>query len=229
MAVTLLTLNIEGSRHLERVLPFLRGRADVVCLQEVFENDMPQLEAAVGCPGHFAPMTRKEQGVMGLALFTKLHHSPPKQERYVGDGSVPVHDAPDTADRLLFSTTIKHDGHEYTVGTTHFTWTPDGEPNERQWAAFQRLMEIVERHGELVLCGDFNAPRGKAVFSAFCGHFTDNLPRAVTTTLDSSLHRKPELHFAVDTIFSTPPYRVRDVRLFDKLSDHMALRGVIEK
>ncbi len=235
--ITLLCLNIEGGMHLERVLPFLKQHsADVVCLQEVFKEDMPKLAAAIGCEGHFVAMHTKSgvnefsaeaRGVQGLAYFTALEHDPITIKFYVGTGTAPEHLHPDDEDRMLAFTTVRKDGESFTIGTTHFTWTPDGEANDKQRVALAKLLSFAPE--ELVLCGDFNAPRGREIFTKLAEHYTDNLPADVESTLDPKLHRKPGLQLAVDSIFSTKHYRVSDVQVIDGVSDHKALIGTISR
>ncbi|MBI2406617.1 MAG: endonuclease/exonuclease/phosphatase family protein, partial [Candidatus Harrisonbacteria bacterium] len=60
--LTLVSINIEGRRHLDTVLAFLLGidsgrGADVICLQEVFESDLEDIARALGMKSVFAPMT----------------------------------------------------------------------------------------------------------------------------------------------------------------------------
>lgn len=78
----LISLNIEGRRHLEeRVIPFLqKERADVVCLQEVFFNDVPLLEESLQAKGYFAlavnvdvglPSFNQPHGMLGQVIVTR--------------------------------------------------------------------------------------------------------------------------------------------------------------
>lgn len=234
--ITLLSLNVEGSKHFTTVLPFLEAnRTDVVCLQEVFEADMPAIQKAVGCDGVFAPMWTKNRvtplaqearGVQGVAIFTRLPHAQAAAQFYNGAGDAPPFEN-GGRDRVLLLIIVEKDGERFTVGTTHFTWTPDGEADDQQREEFLRLMALVPE--ELVLCGDFNAPRGREIFSRFTERFADNLPQEVTSTIDPELHRKKGLALVVDTIFSTPHYAVTDVRVVAGVSDHKAVLGTISR
>ena len=47
---------------------------------------------------------------------------------------------------------------------THFTWTPNAEVNEMQRQDLPTLFASLDRVPEFILCGDFNAPRGKEIF-----------------------------------------------------------------
>lgn len=234
--ITLLSLNIEGGRHLARLLPFLeQHRTDVVCLQEVFEADMETLAKAVGYDGSFAPMWNKKEvtplspearGVQGIALFARPPHTT-ETRYYVGEGTTPLFVPGGAQDRALLIARLEKDGERFTVATTHFTWTPDGKANDEQRAHFARLVQLAPK--ELVLCGDFNAPRGGEIFSKFTERFTDNLPATITSTIDPELHRRKGLSLVVDTIFSTPHYDVRDVHVVSGVSDHKAVLSTIRR
>ena len=48
-SIRLVSLNIERRKHLNRILPFLQEyKPDVVCMQELFEKDVPYFEQALG-------------------------------------------------------------------------------------------------------------------------------------------------------------------------------------
>jgi len=47
----------------------------------------------------------------------------------------------------------------FTIGNTHFPWTPDGSASDDQREACDRLIGLLGER-PVVLCGDFNAPRG---------------------------------------------------------------------
>ncbi|RME31420.1 endonuclease/exonuclease/phosphatase family protein [Candidatus Woesearchaeota archaeon] len=236
MPLKLVSLNVERGRHLDRFIPFLeKEQADVVCLYEVCKVDLPRIAASLGAAHYFVPMCTVSpgnpfmpdgKGVQGLAVFTTV---PAESEHafYVGTGEAREFLAPNSEDRPLVVTTARKDGEAFVIGATHFTWTADGEANEEQRAAFAKLMTLIQRYPPMVLCGDFNAPRGKEIFTKFTEYFTDNLPRDVTSTLDERHHRKPGLKLAVDTIFSVEPYTVSDVRVVEGVSDHKAIVGRI--
>ena len=45
----LISLNIEGHKHLERFLPYIKEqKADIICLQEVFESGMELFKKEFG-------------------------------------------------------------------------------------------------------------------------------------------------------------------------------------
>lgn len=231
----LISLNVERSLHLDTILPFLeQEQADIVCLMEVSKVDLPRYEHATKAQAHFFPMTTVSpgntfmpdgKGLQGLALLTKLPHEI-RHAYYIGDGSAPEFGAYNAEDRVVAIAKVTKDEKQFVIGTTHFTWTPNGDANEDQWNAFTALMRILDEYHELILCGDFNAPRGREMFTAFTERFTDNLPKEVASTLDPKFHRKPEIRLAVDTIFSRGPYTIT-VRVVDGLSDHKGLVAMI--
>jgi exonuclease III len=261
--IKLITLNIEGDKHLDKVLSFLRQeRADVICLQEIFAQDLPCFEAELGMLGHFAMMSRvvrenryqiSPRGEWGNAIFTKLAHQPPELHYYAGDGSGPVFTGPNSVDRVLMVMEVEVGGisggqkldlgnspgfsQKFMVATTHFTWSPQGEPSDEQRRDCKSLLRILtdlnvtDRFGEnaakMILCGDFNAPRGGEIFGMFEQFFYDALPVSVTTTLDPDLHYAGPLELVVDTIFYTSPYQVQSVRVVGGVSDHQAVVGEI--
>lgn len=235
----LITLNIEGDRHLSRVLPFLQQEnADIVCLQEVFEVDVPTISAHLKMQAYFVPMARMEEenpyykslkGVWGIALLTKHEPLMIKKQYYRGTGTTPLFHHPYDNDHAIIISTIQEGEKIFTIATTHFTWSPKGEISPEQESSFAELEAILNQYPDLVLCGDLNAPRGRDVFAMFEQTLTDALPKQYTTTLDKQFHYAGELHLVVDTIFTKGKYIAHDVHLVDGISDHMAVVGEIEE
>jgi len=85
----------------------------------------------------------------------------------------------------------------------------------------------VQGLGETVLTGDFNAPRGREIFSHIASVFKDNVPDHVSVSLDPLHHRAGALPYMVDGIFSTPGYRVTEVEQHFGLSDHTAFSATV--
>ncbi|NQU98701.1 endonuclease/exonuclease/phosphatase family protein [Candidatus Woesearchaeota archaeon] len=239
MSFKLITLNIEKNRHLHTVIPFLKKeKPDVLCLQEVYDCDFEKYKEVSGLDGVFIPMfkgiTKPTKNtdpnvVQGNALLTNFPNNGIKVTTYFGDENVPRFTTIANIPRKLSYTTIEVNGEKYTIGTTHFTWTPDGEADDPQRRTFKELMKVLKRFDELILCGDFNAPRGKEIFKKFEERFKDNIPLDVDTTLDLKLHKKAPLVYVVDNIFTTPAYKVSNVRVVDGVSDHKAVIGEVDK
>lgn len=238
--VKLISLNIEGHKHIDRVCEFLKSQdADVICLQEVFQVDLTILEKATGMRAYFAPNATVEGpnkadfpplGPWGVVWMSRLPHEPVEVAYYHGQGTAPVMNfRPNDADRALIWSVVEKNGRRYRIGTTHFTWTPDGQINDDQRRDFEVLSEMIRDFNSLVFCGDFNAPRGREMFSKFEELLIDHLPEDIPSTLDPELHKKkPGLSLVVDTIFSTDHYHVSQVRTISGVSDHLAVTGVVE-
>jgi len=242
MSLSVATLNIEGDKHLNLVIPFLKERKpDIACIQEIHELDMPLFEEALSAKGVFAPGILRQSparpGVPeGEAIFSKLPILASAIRQYAGDPRTPVFfDRTTTATKhatqryMLTTVQVEHEGKRYTIGTTHFIWTPDGEADDFQRRGLLKFMKALDETGEVLLMGDFNAPRGKEIFTALAQRFKDNVPAEYTTSIHGPLHREGPIPFMVDGIFSTPQYSVSGVSMFCGVSDHCALVAEVEK
>ena len=238
-SLRLLSLNIHRANHLPLVLPFLAEQMpEVACIQELYESDIPRLsEALGGASCVFAPMSRYFREVppqiMGVGIFSKLPVRKSDISFYSGD---PAHipdldqDDPKTWNNKNFSLLwcdIEKDGTIFRTATTHFRWTPDGQANDGQRRDMKELLRILDPFGELVLSGDFNAPRGREIFGMLTEKYKDNIPTRYVSSLDLGRHRVPNLQLMVDGIFSTPNYDVSDVEMISGVSDHCALLGTV--
>ncbi len=235
----LISLNIERDEHLNLIIPFLKKlRPDVICLQEILEPDFEILKTDLKMTGFFAPITRgffsrrKEdmgRATIGTAIFTKLTVKHADKFCYLKfSDSVPEHRENDMTTNnwiFLYSTIIKGD-QKYTIGTTYFIWTPDGKPSELQKKGLKSFLKFLEENfSEIVFCGDFNAPRGGEIFSAFASRYKDNIPLEYKTSIDPS-HKSYAIlreNCMVDGIFSTSGYNIKNVVLHNGLSDHCAI------
>ena len=244
----LVSVNIERAKHLERVIPFIEAEApDVLCLQEVLEEDLPRFTRVLGGRAAFASMTMLPgmSTPTGIAIVSR-HPFEHEITYYRGEaGAVPRFDDTNaetkygTEHAMLMSADIVTD-RSYRIATTHFTWTPDGRPDDHQRRDLAVLMPILESKGELAFCADFNAPRGGEIFSALAARWRDNIPSGYDWSLDLSLHRigermKDEAQkaghrgFMVDGLFTTPSYVASDVKLVPGVSDHMAIVATISR
>jgi endonuclease/exonuclease/phosphatase family metal-dependent hydrolase len=238
----LLHLNIERDKHHARFTPFINSQnPHVVALQEVLEPDIPRLQASLGLPYvAYAPMLLHPADgnprISGILLASRYPLGDIRLMPYfgTGDGRNLVDPAqPDAAMAfrfvLLFAT-IRHAGKGYRIGTTHFVWTPDGEADKHQRTAFATMMELLETENDFVLTGDFNAPRGKEIFTTLAAKYHDNVPPHYLCSLDKSLHRAgnhlPD--YMVDGLFTTSGYSAEEVRLHNGVSDHLAITATIK-
>lgn len=240
MPLKLLTLNIEHDRHLERVAHTIAAHLpDIVCLQEVFEKDCLKLAAPGGYEVKYAISTLMPEGdagnssprSWGVAVLTRVPVHNQTVAYYADDPRIRIFNEPNDPRRLVVMTELHHEGRTYKIGTTHFTWSMGGETTDEQRADFARLKQVLLPYPDYVLCGDFNAPRGRDLFALFTDELglIDHLPPNITTTLDPQLHNAGPLELAVDTIFSTPEYRVTDVQVLEGISDHKGILAVVER
>lgn len=245
MALKLVCLNIERSKHLELVLPFIeREQPDVLCVQELMLHDIPAFEEIAG-RNFFAPTTRYEgddtAGIEGVGLFSRLPMRDARALYYHGAGlpdALFIDGTPKeqyaTESNAVALATFEKAGVMYAIGTTHFTWTPDGSANDEQRKNMRALLRSLEGL-RLVLCGDFNAPRGGEIFAMLASRYKDEVPQHYKTSVDIDIHRagKDRPHELadkmVDGLFTTPEYRCESVALVNGLSDHMAIVASIVK
>lgn len=241
--IKVISLNIEKDNHYETVLPFLQNQnADVICLQEVCQSDIPILIGSSGLFSTFAPMTivdkdypdrnMKAKGVEGLLILSKNMPLEIRKDYYVGlMQNTPIfkNEEPYTVNRAVMSIRVEYKNAEFTIATTHFTWTHGGEATELQKKDFLNMMDQLRNLQGFVIAGDFNAPRGREIFTELSKLYKDNIPFDVQTTLDPNLHKVKNLQYVVDGIFSTSQYEVTDVQVIEGISDHKALVCTVSK
>ena len=236
----LLSLNIEGDNHLDAVVGLIqREDPDVVCLQECFARDLPELERRTGRVGVHRPLVRftdsgqaprmAPKGDWGLAILTPRPPGNVLSAYYVGSpGAQPVHNGrmQSNASRAVLG--VELDG--FRILTTHFTWSPGGRPTAAQHRDLDRLLHALEAFPEYVLCGDFNAARGGPVFARLAERLADNIPADVRTTIDHQLHTRGPIPLqVVDGLFTTPEYIAGDVRVISGVSDHCAVLARVSR
>ncbi len=250
--LTLVQLNIESSKHLEAILPFLKAQSpDLITLQELMEPDVATFEKELGMLSMFVPMAVQNGAPQGVGIFSKTTFISSHISQYGGifTDEIPVyiHDETDrsrsynTSKFVLLTAEVEKDGDIFKIATTHFPVSVGGKTSDFQRQDLARLLPLLEKEGELVLAGDFNAPRGGEIFSAIAGKYKDNIPLECVMSLDVNLHRagRERLEnnakeigmkgFMVDGIFSTPGYEVSNVEMHSGLSDHLAFTADISK
>lgn len=235
--VSLISLNIEKDKHLNRVRNFFNDQGpDVICLQEVFERDFETLKRELNMEGVFAPMAHTGDAgfILGVAIFSRFKIISKEVLYYAGDEkNIPVHDEsnnPKSYNRAVLMASIGlENGEIFNIGTTHFTWTYNGEADEFQREDVSRMLSLLDNKKSFILCGDFNAPRGKEIFSIIASKYKDNIPPEYESSIDPDLHRKKDLRLMVDGLFSTPDYKAEDVKLVSGVSDHCAMTANISK
>lgn len=245
LELKLVSINVERQKHWDTVLPFLKRESpDVVCMQELFLSDVPLVDFPFH---HFVPNSQwvdsehQKPETVGVCVFSKKPFSDIQTSYYFGDpGTIPIFDQTSPATiratwlRGIALATIDT---QFTVATTHGTWTPHGEAEAYQLEDIERLKKILADVGEHVLCGDFNIPRGTdPIANLLSQGYTDQIPPEYHGSMDMQFHRtrgtSEEAHVAtnmVDYLFTTPAYGARNVRLQDGVSDHKAIIATITR
>lgn len=240
----LISLNIELNRHHELVLPFLKSEnADVICLQELLEEDFDMYKKELGMDGvhrilnyitdnvHIESYGKRE----GIAIFAKniidsgfVFHVGEKEDI---DVSFDKYSSRENIikNRALIWADVKNNDEVFRIVTTHLTITHHGEVTSIQIEDNQRFISNIKKLGEFVLCGDTNAPRGMGAYKKIAEEFKDNIPEKYITSLDKDLHRAKGLEYMVDCLFTTPKYKASEVKLHGGVSDHMAVVAEINK
>lgn len=240
--LSFLSLNCEGHKHLhERILPFLEQQhPDIVCLQEIFHKDLPEIQAKIGEYCAFVPLSLMSYPdpdfsgppePWGIAICSRFPLKDIQHLTYVGSGDITPWspETPNILLRKLLWAAIQVNTQTYTIAVTHFTWSDAGQVTDEQRRDFQKLLGALENIPELVLCGDFNTPRGKEIFDTLAQRYTDNIPSKTLSTLDPELHRAKGKQLVVDVLFSTPEYQVTNVHVLTGLSDHCGIWAEINK
>jgi exonuclease III len=250
----IITLNVERDRHWHEIIPFLqREMPEVLCLQEVFEEDAKMLASRFGYDYIHIPITRIPHdldpggppGLVGPSLFSKLplknkdraYYYEAAQEIQLYRGGTEI-DKRATIHEGIAWGTVEKEGVDFKIASLHFTWTHNGLPNKDQERDIASLFKILDKMPELLLCGDFNVPRGyNHIYDQLTARYKDNIPKEIETTLDISKHRVgkdpvegPRIaKYVVDYIFSTPEYKVSEVRVIYGISDHAAIAAKVTK
>jgi len=253
MSLKLISINVERSKHLDRVLPFLKAEgADVVCVQELMERDIPAFEEATGARCIYSPGMRHdregEKGIEGIAMFSRFQVRSHVERFYLGSADdIRIYDFSSAEAKRssqnfkVLLCEVESGGVVFKIATTHFTWTPDGLPTDYQREDLETMLRILQNEGDFVLCGDFNAPRGGEIFSKIAETYTDNIPSHYEWSIDTDLHRAGDGQiqqnakkaglpgFMVDGLFTTRRYRATNVELRSGVSDHMAVVADIDR
>lgn len=238
-ALTLLTLNIERSNHLERVMHFLdQNKPDIICLQEVMEDDYEDIKKQLGYdgiyqfrvafrPGFYVDGRSNREGIAILSRYPINHHSVRAYDPITDPIPQFTHSQFDRPDSRLLIAGIDANDALFRVAATHFPWSPMGKVTDDQRQNMADMLEILNEYNDLILCGDFNTPRGDELFDRLAIRYRDNIPSEVSTTVDQNLHRVKGLQLVVDGIFTTPHYTVENVQILQGLSDHCGVIATI--
>lgn len=242
----LVSINIELNKHYKTVLDFLKlQEPDVICLQELLEDDFEDFKKVLGKQGVFKSRRRVgkyshlqdiEGKKEGIAIFAKkiidsgsIYYEG-SEENILKTYSEYLSDEENNKNSvLLWVKTENEDGETYKFTTTHVPATKEGQSTPYQLRVINLLLKKLDSLGEFVFCGDMNAPRGNETFSRLAKKYKDNIPPEYKTSLDQNLHRVKNLQHMVDGLFTTPAYNASNVKLLDGISDHMAIVADINK
>jgi exonuclease III len=254
-SIKLVSVNLELDRHLENVSNFLeKTKAEVICLQEIFEKDFLFFKEKFEMHGVFSPMVILDtldgkKDFLGVAILSKYEIKKTEEFYYTGDrknikywdpkvltltsGSITKEDLillDQIQSRVFLFASLEKKSKEYNFSTTHFTWTPDGKENEFQDRDIRELLSFTTKKDSLILCGDFNVARGDSkIYEILSEEYKDNIPEKYDSSIDPNLHRTKGLKRMVDYIFSTNDYLVENVELVEGVSDHKAVIGEVSK
>ena len=249
----LISLNVEGGKHWELINPFLEAEhPDVLCVQELFEEDAAPLAARLGMHYAFTPMflwkyngpgSEPSWQKFGVGIFSrapltniqsKAYYSPSAELQRIDEASVETQRK--TGRQVLLFADIECDGATYTIATTHFTWTPNGLPSEYQRTDADALLALLADIPNVVLCGDLNISRSmNELYEKFTAKYEDAIPRSYISSMDIERHRdrtdpvsRARLEQCmVDYLFLTSAHRAENVRLQSGVSDHCAIVGTV--
>lgn len=238
MSLKVLSLNIEGQKHLERVRGFLASeKADVVCLMEVYQSNVESLVGAEYRDWVYAPnnvvqqesATRKRE-TMGVMIMSKQMFD--RQTIKYFDGKTPGTVAMIGTGTHSPVMVVVELG-KYRLGAVHFTWTPAASETQKQNEHLDNLLDELAGV-EMVMCGDFNIPRGNELYEKLSARYHDNVPAEVESTIDPVLHYANQKHpgklkLVVDYAWSTPGYLVEKVRVETGISDHCGLVCLVSR
>ncbi len=239
----LLTVNIEGHKHLDLVTNLItEEQPDVICLQEVFESDVLRIQQAFDQPSQLVTMhsanavvlNENEYGIApmgnwGIAILIRKSLLRDEEASfnchfYVGaEQTVPEFTSPHSPRRSLLAVRASSGGQTFEIATTHFTWTPNGQSSPQQHNDVKQLKLNMGIYNRFILCGDFNAPRGGEIYTQLAEGLVDHIPRDVLTTLDHRFHYAGMLNLVVDGVLSTPDISSINTRVIDGVSDHKAI------
>lgn len=246
MDLKLITLNVEGILHTNRVLPFLREKnADVITLQEAAESYCKHLED-MGYHVSFAPRVRTCQNniefIDGELIATKIPHHisifdyfKPSEEILLQD----IANKRTTNRQSVMVATFTIADTPWCIASTHFTWAPDGRvASSDQKEDLESLLNFTKTLPPHIMTGDFNIPRHhNELYPELTNIYSDTIPEDCKSSLDKEFHimgTDPTrallfTDFMVDYIFSQPPYVVSEVEQHFGLSDHSAFTARISQ
>lgn len=222
-----ISLNInEGIRRASQLKFFRDSDADIICLQEASLELTRYFSDELGLSYAYCTTWKKPSGDTGIAVLSKVEQKSHTEIPYWEDKINPE----ELSRRVMLASTFNINDVVFTVINLHFIWSANGKHSTEQLMAIARVKDLTSSVKDLILVGDFNAPRGGKVFEILSKHLTDNIPQHYTTSIDERIHRKGSISAMVDGLFTHRDSRIKIVRTHfeHSLSDHLALVAIVE-
>src|SRR3989344_204695 len=235
----LISLNIENNLHPETLAFLKRENSDVICLQELLEEDFGLYKKELDLNGVHQTWSYWKNQIIYPQLIGKKQGVAIFAKNIIRSGSIfyvgqeenilkPFDEYAANKDlqknnTLVWADIENIDGEVYRFITTQLPVTKEGEVTQYQLEVIDLLLTKLAPLGESILCGDMNAPRGKESFGRLEKKYKDNIPLEYKTSIDQNLHRVRGIQFMVDALFTTSSYKASNVKLVDGVSDHMAI------
>lgn len=252
-------LNFYYGVNLAAALKLLRERPelDVLCLQEVYGEDLLQIADALGMSEMYAfvkmglhtPTFDKDiyrGGMVGLAILGKQPIEDAEWKDlgvFYDDPNWPFwkqYDDKPLRSMLLFGV-YPLDGFKVAIATTHGSWAPDAAekpPTPLQREQLTLINQTLRKEGgfgSTILAADFNrrcapSPMGTFHMEELDADFRSSLPPGTVTTIDPSHRGLAEKHFEVpvDNIYHTSDLQCVECTLHTGYSDHLYVEGRYE-
>lgn len=238
----LVSLNLEGKRHLKTALPFLEyEKPDCVALMEATVDTQLWLQER-DYMTTFSPMANISQDganfEIGLLFASKNTHTATTHYYYRPelDGILKhreIYPHIKISHPVIFASL-----QNINIAVTHFTWNPNGETADTyQTQDLEALLLYLKNKPTHILCGDFNIPRHlNNLYDELVKYYKDEIPLEYESSLDINLHRLRNdpinqnvfRNFMVDYLFTQPPYKALNTRLEFGVSDHAAIVTTID-
>ena len=237
-SLTVVSLNIQQGKHLDKIIPtVMRIHPEVCCFQEALLSSIPKLSQKLELPhNYFIPLANGSQtrswnihpdDQWGMLFLSRVAFKDKGFHCYAGDAAVipEINEHYNSPRRAIAWVKIS----KFTLLQTHFTWTPVhfGGVTFEQSADFAKLLAGLDQFPAGVLCGDLNSPRGKSLWSQLANRFTDYTPPEIVTTIDPKLHRAGDLKIVVDCVFAWGNHMVTDIELLTGVSDHYGFKFIV--
>lgn len=225
----LLCLNAELGVHSEAIEMLLtEEQPDIACFQEIKPDMVERWKNDFFKEGVYAPMVSEQSqpfGGWGVAIMSNMQLGCIDNQDY----DAFKEDYPEfklsrsERPRATLLSVKLPDTNSLTIATTHFTWSPGGKVTDQQQVNFERLLKCLKGKNPLLLCGDFNAPRHREIYTRLSQEFRDEIPASWESTIDPQFHRAGPLPYVVDGLFTRGPVTISGCRKVCGVSDHCAI------